>query len=474
MTIRLSIFSRILLWLFLNLVILAVIFLLFFQIKFHVPPDSMLAGSTSHNTVSLYRMIRHDLNTTPRYKWDALLERYACGFDAHLTLVSLKGRRLAGMDMRIPDEVADKMHAWRKQFRCTEKGRGYGPHHGFRRVLRVRTTDPVRYWLGIPLPLVDIRHGNAQPAMLLISTESLTGSGLFPDIMPVLTGALIIIIISVLWWLPMVRQITRPLKLMTKATAEIADGRFDVRLDDRRMDEIGRLSRSINIMSERLENFITGRKRFLSDVAHELCSPLARLKMALGILENRLGSERPDYLQDVAEEADNIAELVNEILAFSRAELSECKTEITCVDVAESIRKVLEREKNIQAEIVTDVQPGITAMCNADLLVRALANLVRNAARYAGNGGPVKITAHNRGEDTVIEVIDSGPGIPRAYLNRIFDPFFRLEIDRSRDSGGAGLGLAIVKTCIETCGGKIRAENRNEGGFKITIKFPGC
>lgn len=474
MTTRLSIFSRILIWLFLNLLILAVIFLLFFQIKFHVPPDSMLAGTTSRNTVSLYRMIRHDLNTTPRHKWDSLLEHYGHGFDANLVLVSLKGRRLAGMNIRIPHEITSKIRTWRRQFRCKEKPGGHGPHHAFRRILRVRTTDPVRYWLGIPLPVVDKRHDRIESAMLLISTDSLTGSDFFPDVMPMLTGASIIIIISVLWWFPMVRHITRPLKLMTRATEEIADGRFDIRLDDRRNDEIGRLGRSINIMSERLENFITGRKRFLGDVAHELCSPLARLKMALGVLENRLGGNRHDLLKDVVEEADNIAELVNEILAFSRAELSEDNIKITCSDVEKIITKVLEREKNIQAETVMNIEPGITAMCNKDLLARAIANLIRNAAQYAGSAGPVAINAFTREENALIEVVDSGRGIPETYHNRIFDPFFRMETHRSRDSGGVGLGLAIVRTCIETCGGRVRAENPGEGGFKIIIQLPAC
>ncbi len=476
MKLRLSIFSKILLWFFLNLVVLAAVFLIFFQIRFHVPPDSLLAGSTTHKTISLYRMIRHDLNTTRRKEWDSLLERYGNGFDADLMLVSLDGRKLAGSPIDLPSVVTARVRAWREKFRCTEpptiSGRnGRGPHHRFRRVMRMRTTDPVRYWLGIPMPVADRGHHHIRPALLLISTDSLTGSGFFPDIKPVLSGAIIIIVISMLWWLPMVRHITKPLKLMTRATEEIANGTFNIRIDERGGDEIARLGRSINRMSQRLENFITGQKRFLSDAAHELCSPIARLKMGLGVLENRDGKEKIDHLKDIEEEADNIAELVNEILSFSRADISPDKVAIAPVYLEEVIRKCIERENTAVTRVETEIPADMKVLCNRSLLARAVSNLLRNAVRYAGSRGPVLIRAHKSAGHAVIEVSDSGHGIPEQFLDRIFDPFFRLETHRSRETGGAGLGLAIVKTCIEACRGTVTAANMEGGGLKITIKL---
>ena len=475
MKFRLSIFSKIILWFFLNLVVLSAILTIFFQIRFHVPPDSILAGSTSHKTISLYRMIRHDMATTPPARWDALLDRYAQGFDAELTLVTLDGQRLAGGTSAVPAEVINRIRAWRRQFTCSPhngyEGKAGRGRKGFRRILRVRTTNPVRYWLGIPLPVSENHHRSFMPAMLLISTDSLTGSGFFPDIMPVITGSLAIIIISLLWWFPMVRHITKPLKSMTKVTEEIANGHFGMRVDDRRTDEIGRLGRSINIMSERLENFITGQKRFLSDVAHELCSPLARMKMGLGILENRSDKDQKEYLKDVSEEADNISELVNEILSFSRAELSPDRVKVSAVNIEKVVSRVLEREKNGDVEVITDISPGLRALGNEDLLARAVANLVRNAVRYAGEMGPVRITGRRYGDRVVLDVSDSGQGIPPEYLGRIFDPFFRIDTHRSRDAGGAGLGLSIVKTCIEACRGRVSAENLETGGLKIILEL---
>ena len=478
---RLSIFSKIILWFFLNLLVLSAVFVIFFQIRFHVSPDSVLAGSTSHKTISLYRMLRRDISVTPRDQWDSLLERYADGFDAELTLISLDGRRIAGSKAPVPGEVISRLRAWHRQFSCPphrlERKSGHGPH-GFRRILRVRTTDPVRYYLGIPLPLpgneYHAAHGSFRPAMLLIGTDSLTGSGFFPDIMPVLGGALVIIIISLIWWFPMVRHITRPLERMTRVTEEIANGHFGMRVDEQRRDEIGRLGRSINLMSERLENFISGQKRFLSDVAHELCSPLARMKMGLGILENRAEPGSRDYIRDVSEEADNIAELVNEILSFSRAEFSPEKVTVSAVDIEKVVSRVLEREKTRGIQVKTSIPHGLFAMCNEDLLARALANLLRNAVRYAGKDGPVRITAGRSGDNVYIEVSDSGPGVPSEYLNRIFDPFFRVDVHRNREAGGAGLGLSIVRTCVEACRGSVSAENMEEGGLRVRIELQGA
>ncbi len=477
---RLSIFSKIILWFFLNLLVLFAVFIIFFQISFHVPPDSILAGSTSHKTVSLYRMLRRELAVTPRAGWDDLLKRYAEGFDARLAILSLDGQRLAGSMTAIPEEVVSRMRVWRHQFTCPSPGRNsYMGHrqHRFRRILRVRTTDPVRYWLGIPMPLpagsCADSHSRFQPAMLIISTDSLTDSGFFPDIMPFLGAALAIIAISLIWWFPMIRHITRPLKEMTRVTEEIADGRFGMRVDDSRKDEIGRLGRSVNIMSERLESFISGQKRFLGDVAHELCSPLARLKMALGILENRAGQENREYLSDVSEEVDNITELVNEILSFSRAEFSPDKVKISEVDIEKVVSRVVDREKRGGVYVKTAIPAGLVAMCNHDLVARALANILRNAMRYAGQHGPVTITAGSSDGLVSIEVADSGPGVPDEYISRIFDPFFRVDDHRSRETGGAGLGLSIVRTCIEACRGRVIAENTEQGGLKIRIELPG-
>ena len=478
MRLRLSIFSKILLWFFLNMALLAFVFVIFFQIQFHVPPDSMLAGSTPRKAGSLHRLLRYELASTPRSQWNELLDRYGREFTVDLLLFSPSGLKLAGRDIPLPEKVGDKIKSW-KRFHFGKHhgkpeglGRKNGNHHALSRFFRLRTHDPARYWLGMPIPLLDHQANRIEPAVLLAVTDSWLGSGLLvPDLLPLVGIALVIMALSGLWWLPMVNHLTRPLKSMTRATEEIARGRFDIKMDERRGDEIGRLGRSINMMSERLDGFIQGRKRFLGDVAHELCSPLARLKMGLGVLENKIDQQQLVYLTDAAEEAENISELVNEILSFSRAEMTPDKINIGETNLQAIVAKVLKREKFRNNDIKIRIDNDLTVRANPELLARALANILRNGIRYGGDCGPLEISARQRNDTALIKIADCGPGVPEKYLDLIFDPFFRLESDRSRDSGGAGLGLAIVKTCIEACRGKVMAENRKKGGFVVIIKL---
>jgi two-component system sensor histidine kinase CpxA len=109
------------------------------------------------------------------------------------------------------------------------------------------------------------------------------------------------------------------------------------------------------------------------------------------------------------------------------------------------------------------------AQADADLLFRAVANLLRNAIRYAGDAGPIHARAERDAGGVRISICDSGPGIPAEALPQIFDPFYRLDASRTRDTGGVGLGLTIAKTCVEACGGKITAANTSPAGLCVAI-----
>jgi two-component system sensor histidine kinase CpxA len=118
------------------------------------------------------------------------------------------------------------------------------------------------------------------------------------------------------------------------------------------------------------------------------------------------------------------------------------------------------------------VAPGIAVLANEPLLQRAISNLLRNAIRYAGDHGPITITAARQGHETSITVADCGPGLPESELEEVFAPFYRPESARTRETGGAGLGLAIVRTCIEACRGTVTCHNRTPSGLEVTIRLP--
>ncbi len=430
----------------------------------------------------------------PRSQWDELLARYGQAFAVELSLFTPAGHKLAGTIEELPLEVSIKMRSWsskawgsrsqRGRWRKGREGRqGLAtfesqsslethPRSPRRRILRARSQNPTRYWLGLPVPILNLEGSGFVPAILLASTDSLFASALYPNPLPWIAAALLIVLFSLLWWWPMVRHITRPLQEMNRATEEIAQGGLKVQLDEKRIDEIGCLGRSINHMAMRLDGFITGQKRFLSDVAHELCSPLARLRMGLAVLEKSINAEQQEGFADVEEEAETITELVDEVLTFSRAELRPEAVTLASVSVTEIVNRILVREKWAEDRFKLVLEPDLEVKANAELLFRALVNLLRNALRYGESATMIEISSTRQGPVVVLEVRDYGPGVSEEELERIFEPFYRLESDRNRRTGGSGLGLAIVKTCIEACHGKVRARNVAPSGLSVTVKLP--
>jgi two-component system sensor histidine kinase CpxA len=279
-----------------------------------------------------------------------------------------------------------------------------------------------------------------------------------------------VLALSVLFWLPLVHSITRSLGQLTKATEQIAEGRFETRVDTRRRDELGRLGESVNRMATRLDAHMTGQKRFLGDVAHELCSPLARLQMATGILAERAPPALQATVADVREEAQQMSALVNELLAFTKAGLQPRAVALTTVELEPLARAALARE-GAGDRVTVNIAPGLCAQVEADLLSRALGNLVRNAVRYAGDAGPITLSASREGDRVILRVDDEGPGVPAADVDRLGEPFFRPELARTRETGGVGLGLAIVRSSVAACQGEVRFANRTPRGFRAEVRL---
>jgi two-component system sensor histidine kinase CpxA len=147
---------------------------------------------------------------------------------------------------------------------------------------------------------------------------------------------------------------------------------------------------------------------------------------------------------------------------------------------SEASRATIERLRSEQAKaertaadaVALDLPAGLAVRADADLLARAIGNLLRNALRYAGRDAAITLRAYR--VDTSVELVvdDTGPGVPPEALARLGEPFFRPEIARQRETGGAGLGLAIVRACVEACGGGVHFANRDPRGFRASIRLP--
>ena len=481
---RFPLYLKIVLWFLLNLLLLGVVGLIILEGKFGL--DMLVSGPVSHRIAVVSEAIISELRARPVSDWNLVLENRSANYGVKFLLFEDDGTQLAGETTLLPADVRQRLRG--PEWHGPGAGRTHGRFEENRFVLPtnapafrfplppprfvVRTSSPTRYWIGMPA-FLGRQPGEAPHfATLVIASRNLYGGGLFFDAKPLFIAALWVLLFSTLFWFPLVRGITRSLSQMTRATERIAEGQFDVRVPVRRRDELGQLGGSVNRMAERLEGFVSGQKRFLGDTAHELCTPLARVQMAVGILEQRsTEATTQSYVQDVREEVQHMSELVAELLSFSKASLARAEVKLQRIKLHSIVEKAVERETEPGSNLQIEIPPDVEVLGDSDLLQRAVANLIRNALRYAGANGPIRICSRDEAGFVLLSIIDSGPGVPEEFLQRLFDPFFRLDDARTRETGGVGLGLTIVRTCVEACGGSVSCRNCTPSGLEVSIRL---
>lgn len=498
------------LWLLLNLLLLAGLGVGFFIYQGGLGWDALVAGPSGTRAQATANVIAGEAAAaaTPEGV-NAVLDRFGTAYGAKFFLFRGEDTQIAGTTVELPAAVRTRMELWamrpgfggRGDFGPGREGRrGSGDFKGPRRepppekakrepadlnrrvpppfepgVERaigrfvIRTGAPTAYWVGLRAPFAVNERGRFPgPAILVVRVESLWSLLHFLDLHTWLFAGTGVLVLSVLFWLPLVRGITVALGQLTIATEQIADGRFDARVPASRRDELGKLGASVNRMASRLDTHMTGQKRFLGDVAHELCSPLARLQMATGILADRAPAELHATVDDVREEVQQMSGLVNELLAFTKAGMQRRDVEMVRLQLAPIVNDAIARENG--GSRVTTLIPAELHVCgDTDLLTRAIANLVRNALRYADASEMILVSARREGERVIVAVDDHGPGVPAEALDRLGEPFFRPEAARTRELGGVGLGLSIVRNAVVSCGGQVRFSNRTPRGFRAEI-----
>lgn len=473
-----------------NLVLLTALFVVFVKIEFRGDLESFLLTPSRDRLIAIGRQIALELEETEPDSRNTLLARYTRTYGVDFYLFDNEENRLAGSDHAVPAEVLHRMtrrppppplSADQPPLDIGNSGEKKGP--GFKKggkkgmpppgnpVFLVSTSNPTQYWVTVKIPIRS-PYADPIPGNVLLRSSNLIGNPLFFDFKPWLLVGLGVLLLSLICWLPFVSALTRSISQMTRATGQIAEGHFEIQLPQSRPDELGQLSTAINRMSSRLSGFVNGQRRFLGDIAHELSSPIARMQFALGILDQRADPSLRPYLTDLQEEVQHMSNLVSELLSFTKAGMKLNPPDLTPVNVAETVGRVLAREVPTGANLQTLVDAGLSVKADPEYLFRAIANVVRNALRYAGEAGPIRISASAEGTDAVIRVADSGPGLPEDALEDVFKPFYRPETARVRTTGGVGLGLAIVKTCIEACAGTVRCRNLRPNGLEVEIRLP--
>jgi len=241
-----------------------------------------------------------------------------------------------------------------------------------------------------------------------------------------------------------------------------------------RRDELGLLVTDFNAMAERLEGLVDGQRQLIYDISHELRSPLTRLNVALDIGRERKGSD-PTFDQ-MQQDLERMDQMIERLLTLARLDAATASIPFESLNLTNLVTHIVhsaEFELHERSDRITvNSQEVFFVHGNTELLQSAIENVIRNAIRYNNSKDPVQIVLERIDSSVTITVRDHGLGVPAEYLQRIFEPFYRVAEDRDRQTGGTGLGLAITERAIRLHGGEVNAENVDPHGLAVHILLP--
>jgi signal transduction histidine kinase len=269
------------------------------------------------------------------------------------------------------------------------------------------------------------------------------------------------------------RYVTSPVRELRTAVDRFGRGDLTARAEEKRHDELGDLAVAFNSMADHIQTLLAAERRLLFDISHELRSPLARLSVAVELA--RTDEQGARFLDRIQKEADRLNSLIRQMLEVTRTEGDPSRLKAESLRIDELVEGLVD-DCSIEAQargcvLRFESTGAVTLDGDSELLRRAIENVVRNAIRYAPPQSKVEVTLEDATGWAKIRVRDYGPGVPEAALPRLFDPFYRVEQDRDRKSGGVGLGLAIARRAVELHKGKLRASNSSPG-LLVEIDLP--
>jgi two-component system sensor histidine kinase CpxA len=326
-------------------------------------------------------------------------------------------------------------------------------------------------------PQIITPDGTAFTILLVPRRPTLFGPLALPGVPLAILGIALSISALASWWLA--RHFSAPIRRMQAGARALAGENLDVRVSaglDGRRDELAVLARDFDAMADQLKATRSARTQLLRDISHELRSPLARMRVAVG-LARQPDADPTRQLDRMEREIERLDALISQVLKLARLQGADADFRRETLDVREIALDVV-RDANFEGaakDCAIRLQGEATAKvrANPELLRSAIENVLRNAVRYSPAGVPVDVGVGETGHGQVeILVEDRGPGVPPADLERIFEPFYRVAASRDRDSGGEGIGLAITSQVMRSHGGSAAAANRPGGGLAVRLLLP--
>ena len=329
--------------------------------------------------------------------------------------------------------------------------------------------------------MLPIRAENGEIEGVIVSTASTRSIEKRHDKMVlntvILCGGIILILIFFVW---LISHLTvRGLLDMNRRIAFISEGNLDAKLPEQGFKETRYLAKNYNEVISRLEDIDVSRQEFVSDVSHELKTPITSMKvLAESLLQNSqaTAADYQEFMTDIVDEIDRETKIINDLLALVRTDKQNVVMNYSSVSINQLIdvimRRVTPLARKRDIELTYESYREVTAEVDEVKLSLVISNLVENAIKYNVDNGWVRITLNADHKYFYIKVSDSGVGIPDDAKDKVFDRFYRVNKDRSRDTGGTGLGLAIARAAINAHGGTIRLYSESGKGTTCSVRLP--
>jgi signal transduction histidine kinase len=264
------------------------------------------------------------------------------------------------------------------------------------------------------------------------------------------------------------------LKRLDRAAIELGKGNLSVRVSQKGRHRVGNLNHSFNLMATQIEQLVQGHKNLTNAVAHELRTPMARIRFQLDMLyEENDKKQREEYMYGISDDLNELSDLVDELLTFAKFDREPIAIKLQMHSLNKSLNNVIRsRHFNSDIQLTYQQQPDKVDLVPFEPkhLERAIGNLLSNAQKYTKD--TVNISIKHEKKLTTIYVDDNGPGIPYEKRIEIFQPFKRLDDSRTRETGGYGLGLAIVKQIAVRHGGTASIDESPIGGARFIVSWP--
>ncbi len=417
--------------------------------------------------------------------------------------------RTAAEGENAPELMADILHAWAGELGIDSGKRSYyilsdtgsrlaGSEHSGDQILSMTPNiltaiggsegyrgDSSADYMDVALP---IKAAGGSYIVYIIDNKD-TVRSLNGELFDIIMEALVIgLVISAALSLLLARTLVTPIRRLTRAAEKVAAGDFSDKVDDRAKDEIGILAHTFNDMAGQLENNIETLKRsekmrrdFVANVSHELRTPITSIRSYAETLQESRGMLDDDtethFLNVIVNESDRMAKIVQDLLTLSRFDAGSIAFDFQNFSFERSVKDVYSAQR-LEAqrrhhEFSLEFKSQISDIRGDRARIeQVLINMVSNAIKYTPDGGRIRMTAGQEGDQVWCTVRDNGIGIPKEDLDHIFERFYRVDKARSRESGGTGLGLSIAYEIVERHGGHFKVQSQKGRGTSMTVILP--